>query len=1124
MNTLLTTPPEPFVSLSPIAGNISATGNTTPAFAVGGSVATTTYRTLANGATDRERRLDVTVTGGNTTQVWIADDETDSLTVTINKSFISEAFEQATVTVSRSGSVASSLDITLSTSDAGEALIISPGPYRIPAGATSADFIIQGVPDGLVDADYDLDPSNNNDQIVAVTASVVSGALNRGIALLPVRDVDVPNVQLTFEDANGVPISAISEGDLSRAAVGRLSIDNLEARNSRAEWGDINSEPITFSISAATGALNALGDEVNVYGGFASPTQVIIPAGHNTTTFDIDAIDDFIADGNQLVTFTASAANGFFGTAAANLLVTDQLPEAELSVVVGSTSISEGGSTNNVTVTRSGSTANPFTIGIRALDPLTGFSTDEVSLDGGGATTTVTFATGQSVINFAFSIAGVNDGVADGNQPVVFEFVNAATLDTRTDSLDVLDSQIPTLTVTVTGAAVFAEDAGAGASTLTITRNTPTDVPLTVTIVSSDPTEARTATTAFIPVGSTSITVPVASIDELISDGTNIVQFTAAAAGFVSDTAQVRVTAVDNVEFYNRLGDRNLERQQGQLRIEGNTIRFPSQWGIEVASTPSPDNGTQTHPGPLRNFPTLSTDKIVPGATIINNVVANLGNGQGGIHVSGSSSNVPASNPFVRIINNTVFGEEILQQQTNRTQADIIFMVDVSGSMQPNIDALKAELAQFDQRVNSTIDALYGLIMFPGPGNTDPVFLIDLMPFSQFVVDPLFVNLTDSPTGLEEGSRAILEALDDPNFIPATDFTDRRPNAVTVPIVFTDEDDDSSITDQRAALALLQQRKAVFFGIDNPDAPGPNNTASTYEAFAQVTGGSTFDIDDFLLDPTSFFISFSNAFLSAVGGAASGTAILVDNNASPTILNNIIANTARGLTDLGTGTVIGANFFQGNTNPGSLGTNAIVAQPNAQGNLPPLFVEPRLGNFYLAKGTAAIDSSLNSFQDRPNFVAVKSPLGLAESPIVAPEIDAFGQKRLDDPSQPSATGLGQNIFKDRGAIERADFDGGFARLDIPRDNGGNPPDLDPRDTRVWLANPSFPNQFVVELVDNGVGINDDLITSLQFQLFQDGTLLRSRCGLFLHVQPELESCDLHRANHVRIGARLHDPG
>ena len=45
-----------------------------------------------------------------------------------------------------------------------------------------------------------------------------------------------------------------------------------------------------------------------------------------------------------------------------------------------------------------------------------------------------------------------------------------------------------------------------------------------------------------------------------------------------------------------------------------------------------------------------------------------------------------------------------------------------------------------------------------------------------------------------------------------------------------------------------------------------------------------------------------------------------------------------------------------------------------------LFVDEVKGNFYLAPGTPAIDSSANSLQDRAGFVAVKNPLGIPASP------------------------------------------------------------------------------------------------------------------------------------------------
>ena len=168
------------------------------------------------------------------------------------------------------------------------------------------------------------------------------------------------------------------------------------------------------------------------------------------------------------------------------------------------------------------------------------------------------------------------------------------------------------------------------------------------------------------------------------------------------------------------------------------------------------------------------------------------------------------------------------------------------------------------------------------------------------------------------------------------------------------------------------------------------------------------------------------------GGVQSvGTGITIQENASPTILNNIVANNANGILVDGTSTstVIGANLFRSNTNDGVTGSNAILLAANA-----PLFVDAARGNFYLASGSQAIDSSLNRLDDRPEMVAVTSPLGIPPAPIVAPDRDRFGQLRIDDPLQAPPPGLGSNIFKDRGAVERADFEGPFAMLILPEDN------------------------------------------------------------------------------------------
>ena len=65
------------------------------------------------------------------------------------------------------------------------------------------------------------------------------------------------------------------------------------------------------------------------------------------------------------------------------------------------------------------------------------------------------------------------------------------------------------------------------------------------------------------------------------------------------------------------------------------------------------------------------------------------------------------------------------------------------------------------------------------------------------------------------------------------------------------------------------------------------------------------------------------------GGRPTGTGITVEENASPTLLNNIVANneTAFWSTARPSSTVIGANLFQSNTNDGATGSNAICWRP-----------------------------------------------------------------------------------------------------------------------------------------------------------------------------------------------------
>ncbi|MCH2124197.1 MAG: GEVED domain-containing protein, partial [Pirellulaceae bacterium] len=194
-------------------------------------------------------------------------------------------------------------------------------------------------------------------------------------------------------------------------------------------------------------------------------------------------------------------------------------------------------------------------------------------------------------------------------------------------------------------------------------------------------------------------------------------------------------------------------------------------------------------------------------------------------------------------------------------------------------------------------------------------------------------------------------------------------------------------------------------------------------------------------------------------------------------------------------TVIGYTLYQDNVTDVSnanlgLGAFAIVGDPGD-----PLFVDADSGNYYLAAGSAAIDSALDALQDRPEMVRVREPLGIALSPIKAPELDAHGQKRVDDPSVDTPAGQGANVFVDRGAIGRVDFAGPTSVLIHPRDNDAA--GLDEDDSESFVQISASLNRFSVHLIDGvepndpqfGSGIDDASVTNAGVQVLRNSERL-----------------------------------
>lgn len=237
----------------------------------------------------------------------------------------------------------------------------------------------------------------------------------------------------------------------------------------------------------------------------------------------------------------------------------------------------------------------------------------------------------------------------------------------------------------------------------------------------------------------------------------------------------------------------------------------------------------------------------------------------------------------------------------------------------------------------------------------------------------------------------------------------------------------------------------------------------------------------------------NNTIVGGTGpGDNQGVGIIVSDTAAPTILNNIIADVAVGImADANSQAllVLGSTTFR---TPAGSETNGfgLGSFPQTLVATDPLFVDQENRNFYLAPLSPAIDSATDTLADRPALVAIKDPLGLGISPIIAPGLDIFGQLRGDDTSAPNTSGQGGRVFLDRGAIDRVDFAAPTATLTGPLDqSGSNPIDLDPALNSVRITGTDPVRQFVVQLSDQGIGIDDINISSDQFTLLQSGVPL-----------------------------------
>ena len=369
----------------------------------------------------------------------------------------------------------------------------------------------------------------------------------------------------------------------------------------------------------------------------------------------------------------------------------------------------------------------------------------------------------------------------------------------------------------------------------------------------------------------------------------------------------------------------------------------------------------------------------------------------------------------------------------------------------------------------------------PGPGLNDPV---------QALAAPNFSGTGEPQAGegvvsLGRGGQIVLEFTN--NFL--TGSGDANPDLM----IF-------EVGDSEEVLVEVSADGANFVSVGRASAASPTVDIDAF-GFNLISRIGFVRLTDVAIQGSQDGESVG-ADIDAIGAISSvpadratpgGQGIVVANNATATLLNNVVVNSLTGISVDVTSdsTIIGGTVFQRNT--ANVGGSATLGQfPTVLEDNIPIFVDPALGNLYPAQSAPIIDSSIDSLEDRNPLVAVKEPLGIPASPILAPEFDIKGQLRVDDPSVETPSGLGENVFKDRGAQDRADFVGPSVILQDPVDNDNGGLDANDSTSIVELTNVTL-NRFDIQIIDGlepsdpsrGTGVDHRTVSASSVLLFRN---------------------------------------
>ena len=270
-----------------------------------------------------------------------------------------------------------------------------------------------------------------------------------------------------------------------------------------------------------------------------APINVTFASGEVRKTIAIPVTDDSTFEptetlGLTLTDPTNGAAIGSLATATLNILDNDAQPGTLAFSQADYVLNEDGTAAVAVTVERTGGSDRTVSATVSLSDGTATSGDDYVATH-----IVVTFAEGET--SKVVTLPIIDDVVTEQAESINLSLSNAtggATLGSQVTAVAMIAANDLSPRLTVTLAEASATE-GAGTLTGTVTRNTPTTEPLTVTLRSSDTSELTVPTTVTIPVGESVATFNVAVVDDAIVDANQTATLIATAAGFASGSDDI---------------------------------------------------------------------------------------------------------------------------------------------------------------------------------------------------------------------------------------------------------------------------------------------------------------------------------------------------------------------------------------------------------------------------------------------------------------------------------------------------------------------------------------------------------------------------------------------------------